>query len=308
MYRRTFVIPIFVFILFSFVLFFYQKYSVASTYAVSSPIKTVPLNKTASDIIALEYKWSDGSIATSREDNVWSITSPAKATGDASYIYSIISKFTTPGNLHLIESNIEDTSYYGIDAYSPSLIFSASDGSTYEIIKGYAIDEVYDYVYNPLDQSIYAVSKELFNHLSKDLTTWFNKDFLGFKESEINEITISFKGNVHTITPMILHNQLTFSSSTLSEADVQVILNFLSTTKATSYVVDHASEQIIESYGFNNSPIELVLHLNDSTKKTFFISTSFSSPDSQYILIKDNNTIITINSVFTDIPKEDVNL
>lgn len=297
MYRRSFVIPIIVFVLSSIGFILYQSHFDKGTHATQLEKHPLDLSESASQIVGIHYAWVDGAITAKREENNWQVTQPLKLAADASYIYHIVSEFTTPGRLHIFEGTIKDPSLYGIDSSSPSLTLYATEGITYEFIRGNVVDETFYYAYSPKDQRLYTVPCELFDSLSKNVNVWTSKDFFNFSKDTVSEIYFSFGNTKHQVTSTLLHDQHLFKSDTLPQESVDALINFLTSTKANAYVVHHAEPEIIKRYGFYDTSLRIVITTKDGSSETYLISTTFSDRDAHYVLIEGTGTILTIDSL-----------
>lgn len=294
MYKKSWLIPIIVLLFCSLILFFYQKSTNLNTYAAPLTPTSIDLHKIPSDIVELTVKWPTHTITTKRDGSSWILMSPTTTTADGSYIYDIIQAFISPGNIHLLKEHIENPSDYGISDHSTHMTLYDANGDVYELIQGNTLNATYYYGYNPQTNSLYGVPKKAFDMLSKDLAKWYDKNYIQFNPSTTKEITISFGDTVHSITPIMLHGELRYESATLSETQVAFIINFLSSSRALSYVVSEASPQIIDSYGFNEHAVNFTIYTSDHTSKSFALSTSSFEATANYVLLKDSNTIITI--------------
>ena len=296
MYKKSWIMPVFVLFICGILMIFYQRTTDMNTYADSFGVSEVQFTKNLSDINKVELKDSETNIVVKRQDDTWYVTSPNKAPADDSYIYDIIMSFITPGNLHILETNIEDPLAYGITDYSTHVAFYDISGSKFELIQGNPIDEDLYYAYNSLNHSIYSIPRKVFDMLSKDLTAWYDKNYIQFNPDNVQKVTISFDGTSHTLVPQEVGTQKSFNSSTLPREKVHLILNFLINSRANAFITHNASDFIIESYGFNKNAIDIQIQNKDGSSTLFAISTTFFSENSNYVLLKPSNTIISISN------------
>ncbi|MGL4362343.1 MAG: DUF4340 domain-containing protein [Cellulosilyticaceae bacterium] len=296
MHKKSWIVPIIVLFLCSTFMIAYQKNSDFNTYATSIEKRQISLNKSSSDIHSLNFSFGDFSIDVSRIDSDWILSDSNNVSAESSYIYSIINSFITPGTLHLLDIDTTDLSPYGITDFSPQITFCDENNTPYTFIQGVEYSPKEYYTYNPMTDALYTISKTAFDQLSRKSTDWLSKDYLNFNPEFIDFIELTYNDDIYTLRTNPIHNIKTFESSTLNVDDVQKIVSFLETTRASSYISTNISEQIYTSYGFAVSPLSIRIVKTDGSEELFLMSTTFLSDNGFYMMSVNDQTLFTISS------------
>lgn len=293
MYKKSWTIPILVLLLCSCLLINYQESNLSSTYAINLPAAAMPVHYTVSDIISIQVAWPDQTITAHRTKSDWSLSEPVTMRGDVSFIYDMIRRFLSPGNLVVVEEDVTDLERFGITDKSLTVTLEDRTHTIYEFVQGNMTPSGEYYVYIPASNSLHTVPAETFNTISYNPLAWYDKDYIQFDPTTTTQITFYDGVTHHTLTPFTTDEGLRFASPTLSEREVSTCLNFLSTSRALSYIVDDASPQVIANYGLADMPLHITLD-DAKGRHTFYISDFATDSNVYYVLIESTGTLIAI--------------
>lgn len=291
MKRKGWFIPILVFFVCTWLLIVYQKSTSDPYLAQTSNLAQLPWDKESAEIEKVVFSAHSSVITAKRTQNDWFLIEPLEVMADPTYVYNVISRFVSPGLIHTIASEVEDPTAFGIYEYSPSISLYDLNNMEYKLIAGNAADETTYYAYSPLTKCIYTIKKEIFDYVSTDLSLWRTKDYLGFSTDHTSKIALSKKGVLHTILPS--GDKETYTSSTLSMAQITNIISFLSSSKVLNFIMDNAPSHIVSSYGFNAPDFIITLYQSSGNTQSFSFKLSEDGL-AYYVLEQSNNNIYKV--------------
>ncbi|MGL6174652.1 MAG: DUF4340 domain-containing protein [Cellulosilyticaceae bacterium] len=296
MKRKGWLTPILVFIIcISFLLSYQAKqggYSLART--IETPLS--PWNIGISHITKIEFNESSKSITALFSEGNWQIVTPKSIEADSTYIYGILSNFSAPQLIDVIETNVTNLAPYGIDKFSKSITLYDVDGNKYELICGKDESPSTYYVYVPHMESIYTMHKNAFDRLSHNLSLWRDKNYLHFDAAKTSKIKITLPNKTLVITQAIKDDEVTFTSDSLSSAEIDQLFNFLRSTRVTNFIIDDASDSVIQNYGLHQPSATVSIWDLNQTVTSFSMAPHLDQPGQSYVLMKDNKNIFSVNA------------
>ncbi|MEG0847017.1 MAG: DUF4340 domain-containing protein [Niameybacter sp.] len=260
MKRKGWFIPIAVFFMCTWFLIMYEQSTNEPYLAHTSNLAQLPWDKDISEIQRVYFSAHSSSFTAERVGNDWSIVSPIESDADSTYIYNVISQFTIPGLIHTIETGVTNPSSYGIFEYSPCITLIDQAESEYTLIAGNAASETTSYVYSPLTQCVYTIKTDILNSVSSDLSDWRSKDYITFVPEQTSKIDVITAHTTYSLLPNLESTDKPFVADGLSPMEVEDIINFLTVSKVSQFIVDHAPTHIISSYGFNTPTVKIKLY------------------------------------------------
>lgn len=306
MNRKGWLTPLAVVIIFTIVLITYQQGHTTEILANSTSQTQLPWHKDVGDINRITFDTQQELIIANRQDSQWELTMPIQISADSSYIYSIISSFVSPGVVSTVTTNITDASAYGITDHSMSLTLHDYAGKEYTLICGKEADANHYYTYSPLTEDVYTIPKHLFDNISKDLSTWYDKDYIKFNAAETNQIVVSHDESSHVIIPKTTvtaaGEQVSYTSPTLSQEQISYVINFLKTSKISQFIVTPASDNLLETYGFYTPHLTLEITRSNGEVFKMIINTDNPTDTGFYVYIPGTQSIVKIPIFNMSIP------
>lgn len=294
MQRKSWFIPILVF-LFSFsVLSFYQKSQSAVTLAKTAELPPVLWSMTTSDISKVNYSIGTKQIIATCEDDEWYLSNFNNKKADCLYIYTTINKFLDPKFESIISTSPQDLTEYGIDDSSATLTLYDHNQQEYKLIQGSAFNDELTYVYVPMSDTIYTMKADLFKPLSINLEDWITKELLSFNLEEVSKITFSYKGLETTLNPTATNHGITFSSDNLNSTLSEKFVGFLQNSNIRQFITTNADEHILDVYGFSNPSLDCTIYLTSGESLSLKIGMINKAENICYAVVNDNGTIVAI--------------
>lgn len=293
--KKGWLTPILVFIICISFLLSYQSKQGGSSLAQTTTMPLAPWNIEISNISKITFKESGKQITATLTDNTWTLTEPLETSADSPYIYNILSSFSHPQFIAEVDFNPERLIDYGIDEFSKSITLYDQAGTHYELICGKEASSSTYYVYSSSTKSMYTMHKEHFNHLDSNLSLWRDKDFLHFNAQDTSKIKVYSEGSSYILLP---NSQGSFTSDTLSQNQINRIINFLVTVRATTFITDNASPEIIGSYGFNSPHVTISVFDEVGNENTLTLTSPIDGSDESYTMVKGLNSIYTVPCLY----------
>lgn len=294
MIKRGWVTPILVSIICIVILLSYQSKQLGQSHARHSNLPQIPWEKELTDIAELHITSGSQTISIKREGASWLMTSPVKSYVDATYLYDALSFILKPPISSTIASPVTDFKSFGIDTYSKSISLIDNEGKKYELICGSESDVSSYYTLEPLSHTIYTIDKNAFDKMSTVVDDWREKRYIQYTPDTLATIKLKVGTQEHLITPTIIHDKTEFTSPTLSQPFITELQGFLKTSRISQFIVDHASPEIINSYGFDAPTFSLVLIDQQGTKQIFDFKIGHTNSQSCYVLDRNSQNIYTI--------------
>lgn len=294
--QKSWLTPILVFIVCISFLLSYQTRQSGTSLARTVEPPSAPWNIDISHISKIEFKESSKDITAFISDNEWQLLSPLQTSADSAYIYNILSKFSTPQLVAEVTSDTTNLAEYGIDKFSKSITLYDTTYNKYELVCGSEASSSTYYVYSPTSGIIYTMRKEYFDSVSVTLSSWRDKDYLNFNSETTSKIKVYYNHQTHLLEPSYIENEFSFASATLPQDTVDTIINFLSTTRINTFIVDEASPSVISNYGFDKPTITISITHTDGTSITFSMNYSTDKSNESYIMIKGQPSIFAVSS------------
>ncbi|MEG0501264.1 MAG: DUF4340 domain-containing protein, partial [Cellulosilyticaceae bacterium] len=245
MKQKSWLTPILVFIVCISFLLSYQTRQSGTSLARTVEPPSVPWNIDISHISKIEFKESSKNITAFISENEWQLLSPLQTSADSAYIYNILSKFSTPQLVAEVTSDVTNLAEYGIDKFSKSITLYDTTYNNYELICGTEASSSTYYVYSPTSGIIYTMRKEYFDSVSVTLSSWRDKDYLKFNPETTSKIKVYYNHQTYVLEPSYIEDEFSFASTLLPQNIVDTIINFLSTTRINTFIVDEASPSVI---------------------------------------------------------------
>lgn len=296
MNRKGWLTPILVFIICISFLLTYQAKQGGTSLARTVDAPLSPWNIDISHINQIEFKEANKIITAVFNDTGWQLLEYAKLPLDATYLYNILFNFSNPQLLEEVTTDIADLTKYGIDKFSKSITLYDASLSKYELICGKEASDSTYYVYSPTTNTVYTMHKEAFDSLSYNLSTWRSKDYLNFNADTTSKIKIYTPTGTFVLEAATVNNTSTFTSPNLSQEHIDTIINFLNTTRITTFIVDEASPSVVINYGFDNPLVKISIFNADGQVTTFSINPSPDQRDQSYVMLENENSIFAISS------------
>ena len=294
MYKKGWLTPLAVVLLFAGILIRYEHAHMDNILAISTTKSQLPWDKNIADIQKVSFAFQDQKITAMRTDTVWNLVSPISTRADATYIYSIISAFTSPsitGTLPMSESSLAD---YNIHAQSPTIILEDYEGNTFTFVCGKASDSHHYYAYSPNTNLLYTVPNHMFDLLSSSVSSWYDKDYIRFNLENTLSIEAITPYETHSIHFNHSVSPIHYYSDTLSDNVVDVILNFFKTSRIHQFITSEATPSLLNTYGFNEDVITFKVTNRTGEVLTFELNLKSPTDDGYYVYIPSDSTLITI--------------
>jgi len=235
-------------------------------------------------------------------DYQWTITSPIEYKADDSVVRSMLSSidFILVDRTIEKDSNIEKEQF-GIDKPRLQVSFK-SKGSTVKFKIG-SSDTTGEKVYvalNGIEDNFYAVEKEFFSSLNKDLNELRDKHLVNKSLSEA--ISVKVKNPSETIKmrrelekPWKIERE---NNHLLArEGEVSTILRELGNIKASVFVQDNAKAENLVKYGLSNSSYSVdVLEGKTKTTKLLLGSNCKEEANSVYATLVGSNMVTCVSN------------
>ncbi|MBU3803233.1 MAG: DUF4340 domain-containing protein [Candidatus Cellulosilyticum pullistercoris] len=294
MKRKGWLIPILVFVLSFSILFFYQKSQSNVSLATTTELPPILWSKTPTAINKVTYSIGGKQIEVTRQNDKWVLSNLNNKHADDLYIYSILENFTQPIFEEVIEINPASLTQYGIDETCPKLTLYDHDGNEYTLIKGDAIDNLTDYVYAPLSNTVYSMQNTNFTSLKSEETDWLNKQLLDFDLANVTKISFSYKSIQATLTPSLVDNEVTFTSNNINDLLAAEFVHFLQTSKIEQFITDNAPDHVLNVYGFSAPSLKCTIYLNTGTTLSLTIGNINEDENICYATVNESNNIVAI--------------
>lgn len=295
--KKGWLTPILVFIICISFLLSYQSKQGGSSLAQTTTMPLAPWNIDISNIAKIEFKESGKQITATLADNNWTLIEPLETSADSPYIYNILSSFSHPQFIAEVDFAPERLIDYGIDEFSKSITLYDQSGTNYELICGKEASSSTYYVYNPSTESMYTMHKEHFNHLDSNLSLWRDKDILQFNAQDTSRIKVYSGGISHVLLP---NEQGVFTSNSLTPEQISRIMNFLTTTRVTTFITDNASPELIASYGFGSPFVTISVFDSEGTERTLTLTSPIDGSSESYVMMKGTSSIYTIPCLYVN--------
>lgn len=294
--RKGWLTPILVFIICISFLLSYQAKQGGSSLARTIETPLSPWNIGIAHITKIEFNDSSKSITALFSEDTWQILTPTSMAADSTYIYGILSNFTSPKLIEEVETHVTNLAPYGIDKFSKSILLYDSDANKYELICGKEASASTYYVYAPSTASIYTMHKDAFDSLSHNLSLWRDKNYLHFDAAQTAKIQLTLPNETIVITRTAKDDAVTFTSDALSSTEIERLLNFLQSTRVTNFITDNASDSVIQNYGLHQPSATLSIWDLNHTVTSFSMAPHLDQPGQSYILMKDSKNIFSVNA------------
>lgn len=294
MKRKSWLIPILVFIFSFSILFFYQKEHNAVSLANTTELTPILWSLAPTDVNKVVYSSAGNQIEATRQDNIWVLSNLNNKHADDLYVYTIIENFTQPFFDKVIEISPQALSKYGIDDSSAFISLYDHKGSEYTLIRGNAIDSSMDYVYAPSSNTVYAMSSASFASLKNNEVDWRNKQLLDFDLSDVSKISFSYKSINATLLPTKQNQSLIFTSQNINDSLTSEFVNFLQTSKIQQFITDNAPEHVLNVYGFNSPALKCTIYLNSGSSLSLVIGNINKDENICYATVNGSNNIVAI--------------
>lgn len=294
MKRKGWLIPILVFFISIGFLFFYQKIQNTDSFADTTTMPPILWSESSSDITKVIFKQASHKIEVSRSGDEWFLSTPLTDKADALYVYNVISAFTEPMFEQVIEISPTNLTNYGIDELSTTITLYDQDQHEYVLIKGNSVNELSDYVYSPMSDTVYTMPKTAFQNISTDITKWRNKELLSFNKSDVKKINISYNNNSYVLLPTVENGNISFSNPKLQSNFISSFISLLETAKIQNFVTDEADATILDAYGFSNPSLKTTIYLKSGSTLSLTFGSTLKDENICYIKRGESSSIVTI--------------
>lgn len=294
MKRKSWLIPILVFIFSFSILFFYQKEHNTVSLAHTTELTPILWSLASTDVNKVVYFHAGSQIEASRQDNIWVLSNLNNKHADDLYIYTTIGDFVQPVFSKVIESSPRDLMKYGIDDSSTFLSLFDFEGTEYTLVKGNAIDSLTTYVYAPLSDTVYAMDAAPFANLRNNEADWRSKQLLDFNSSDVAKISFSYKSIDATLLPTEQDGEIVFTSSNINDLLASEFVHFLETSKIQQFITDNAPEHVLSVYGFNNPSLKCTIYLKSGSSISLVIGNISKEENICYATVNGSSNIVAI--------------
>lgn len=294
MKRKGWFIPILIFFISITGLIFYQKRQDSHSFAGTTNLPPILWSESSTNINKIVFSENGHEIQALRKNNEWELIKPLSSKADNLFIYNIIVAFKEPAFTQTIDPDPKNLADYGIDSFSPHIELYTINNHTYELTRGKLADAQHYYIYSPMSNTVYTMSKSAFENLHTDLLGWRNKDLLSFKKKDVKKIELSYNNNFYTLLPFKSSSDVVFKTEGLEEKKLNKLIDFLEASTVKEFITDTADSALLNAYGFNTPSLKLTITLNSGEALTASIGNMLKAENLCYAVINHSSSISTI--------------
>lgn len=295
MNKKSWLVPIMVFILSLSALIFYQKGHDNISLATTLDITPNVWSLSSTDIRKVGYGDKGVWQAAVKENGVWTLPYNDNKLADELYIYSIIGNFAQPA-LEVVDTHADaDLEKYGITESSSTVILYDNNGEEYALIRGNSASSTTTYVYCKLNHTVYTIPSNVFDGLDSSESTWRSKQLFECNFDNISKISFAYKSIHATLLSQTSDNEnITFVSEDINDDLANEFVHFLQTSKIEQFITDDADAHVKEVYGFNTPALKCTIYTNDGNTFSLVIGAINKDENICYASINNSNNIVAI--------------
>ncbi|OON97371.1 MAG: hypothetical protein ATN36_03550 [Epulopiscium sp. Nele67-Bin005] len=247
------------------------------------------------DIVAVKIMQNEETLDFMLEDNRWYIYSDHVLLADATEVFNLLSYFQNINLFELVETNVYDPSFYGINHQSKTLSLLDRSGETRTLMAGNSYSLTHYYVYEMESQTVYLMDRVYFDGISTNITNWRTKDYLQFDRNNAQQILFQINGQTHIINFDEYEENMP-SAQTLESERLVYLLQFLEQTRARYYITDYATPEILYNYGLYSPDAIITIKYSSGEEVRLIIKESLYSAHDSYATLDGTSIIFTIPS------------